>query len=379
MNDITGYLTKTNNSPYWQMIIKADGKEHWKTTKETKKFLAKQKMNEELTKLRLNRAAGVIPKDIVLTEYVKNWINTITVKQTTQEHYSSIINNHIIGYKDFSILKLDEIKPSHIRAFIKHLKEKPTAKGTPLSDKSIKNIFGVLSKSLEDAYLDDLIISNPCRKVKVAVPQVKEQPILTLEQMKQLLTFVKNTEYELIIHILCYGAMRRGEILALKFSDVNYEQGYVYITENRTRFKKEVVGTPKTPNSVRKIYLPELIINEIKAEKKRHEELEQLLGDEYIKNDYIFKSNFGQPYSVNAFTRKVKAILKKSGVPNLSPHRLRATAATLMLNSDEDISISDISALLGHSNVLITQKYYARYLDSSRVNTMRKMQRLLDV
>ena len=86
----------------------------------------------------------------------------------------------------------------------------------------------------------------------------------------------------------------------------------------------------------------------------------------------MFKTEYGKPYSVGRFTKVVRELTKKAGVTVISPHRLRATLATIMLNNeDNEFSLSDISRLLGHKNTLVTQQYYAIY-DTKKLKSVAK-------
>ena len=377
-NKITGYLSKTGKSPYYQMIISINGKEQQKTTKRKKKCEAKEVLAETLNKLQKQYAAGVAePSKELLFDYIDRWVETIDVKATTRDSYRIYIKNHVKRFCKLNI-HISEIRPTLVREYIRFLRNQKTNKGTLLKPKTIKSAYCILSQCLECAYRDEDIVSNPCKKTTCPKADITEQPVLAESEFKHLIEFVKGTDDALIIHLFCFGAIRRGEAAGLKFSDFDYDECSCRITRSRTKITKEYEAEPKTKDSIRTIYYPKFVIEELKQEQEKHRKLKELLGDEYSDNDYVLKTEFGKPYAVGRITKKVKKILPKAGLPPLSPHRLRSSVATVMLNSEgNEFSLSDISKLLGHSNTLITQAYYARYQQESRKRTAKRLEELV--
>ena len=368
-------IFRTKKSPYYQVELRHNGKVLQRTTKKKLKkdaIIVAEEFKKEFEK-KLN--TGVNPSDTLLFDYMDSWIKEVDVKETTRENYAGIIKNHIKEFTELNV-PLASITPSLIRQFVQFLKNYTVKSGYRegefLAPISVRKAFALLSQILNTAFIDEKIYSNPCKKVKCPKADRHVLPVLSEEEFKSLLDFAANTKYALMIYIFCFGAIRRGEAAALRYSDFNRTDHSCTITKSRTKVNIEYESTTKTETSKRIIFYPDIVFEELEKEKKRQEEYKEKYGSEYQDNDYVFKTEYGKPYSVGRFTKVVRELTKKAGVTVVSPHRLRATLATVMLNNeDNEFSLSDISRLLGHKNTLVTQQYYAIY-DTKKLKSVAK-------
>ena len=377
---VTVRIFRTKKSPYYQMEIRCDGKVIQRTTKKKLKKDADAVAEEARREYEKMYMTGVNPSDMLLFDYIDSWIKEVDVRDTTREHYQDAIKNHI---KEFTALNvpLSRITPSLIRQFIQFLKHKTSKsgsrKGQLLAPKTVKNSYCLLSQILNTAFMDELIYANPCKKVKCPKDNRPVLPILSEEEFLKLIAYASKTKYALMFYILFFSGIRRGEVAALRYSDFNEVDRSCTISKSRTKLHTEYESEPKTENSKRILYFPKCVFDELEKEKERQREYKEKYKDKYQDNDYVFKTEYGKPYAVGRFSKIVERISKEAGVTVVSPHRLRASIATIMLNNDNnEFSLSDISKLLGHADTLITQKAYAIYSTKKLKSVAEKLELL---
>ncbi len=165
--------------------------------------------------------------------------------------------------------------------------------------------------------------------------------------------------YPFLVMALFTG-MRRGEMMALEWSNVKFEEGLLIVNKNRTGTKSAVtkkITTPKSESSNRRIPIHPALIEVLKAEKARQDDLKKYMGKSYPGGDFVVLSTDMKPYSnLSAINRVVNRLIKGAGLPHTTIHGLRHAVATVL--DDQGTSIRDISVLLGHKSVQTTEKIY---------------------
>ncbi len=294
----------------------------------------------------------VIPTDVSFHRYLEEWVATTEVRETTRKNYRSYLNQHILPYFKKLNIKLQNVRPSTLRTYYDYCKN--TKK---LSAKTIRNQQGVLSKALHDAFYDDLIPTNPHTKVKFIRVEAPMIETLTEEEYKIFLDEAKSHHLYLAIMLLCETAIRRSELLGIEWKNVDLESGEIKICATRTSVSKENVEySTKTHSSNRTMYIDENLIALLKQEKAKQEEHRNMFGADYIKNDLVIKYPDGRPYSDTQVTRQIGNLTEKLFGKRITPHRLRHTVASIMV--DNNIPIYNVSKFLGHSGTQITEKTY---------------------
>ena len=193
---------------------------------------------------------------------------------------------------------------------------------------------------------------------------------------KQFLLFAKENSWYLEILLALFCGLRKGEILGLKFNDFNTEDETVTIKRQLAAnpiiphasgskiTKYELTERPpKTPNSLRKLKIPKVIIDELVRRKERIENNKAKYKDKYNDFNYISCQENGSPHSMSAFNTALNKLCKKASLPAISVHGLRHMYATILI--ENGASLSKISALLGHSSINTTFEYYCDISDES--------------
>ncbi len=228
----SGHIRKREykNGHSWQIIIEADidpltGKRNriYKTVKGTKKQ-AEKVMVQMLSEM--NQGIFIHESTKTLEQFLLEWLDTYikpTKSPTTTKRYVEQVEKYIIpalGKK-----KLQDLKSMDIQKFYNALAEKSPLSDKPLSPKSIKNIHMNFLGALGQAVKMDLIKKNPAKHVEVPKTKKYQAEVYTLEEVQILLENVIDTNKEVPIALLVGLGLRRGEVLALRWQDVDLEKG----------------------------------------------------------------------------------------------------------------------------------------------------------
>lgn len=276
-------------------------------------------------------------------------------KHTTIEFYRHIINK-ISKYFNDSILQ--KITALQIQEYIIYLRTiYRTKQGKPLSDKTIRHHYCVLTLIFGFAIEQELIIKNPMDKVECPKLAKKKVEAFSQEQAEVFFSLLPkcSIDFRCMLYLFITTGLRRGELLGLQWGDIDFDNLTIEIKRNITYTKRNgiVVDTPKTENSNRIIPLLSVVAKLLKQYKKECHLFNKT-------NSFVFPSDKGDtiPKDPNAITRKVKNFMKRNDLPDLSPHDLRHSCATLLLNNGADIK--SVQEILGHSNASTTLNFYVK-------------------
>lgn len=353
---------------YYYAVFRYNGKQIWKSTgvKITGSKKEAKRIKDEIIRSYEN---GVNPScDMLLTDYLESWIKRVelSLKPSTHEDYEKRVYGKLIPYFKPLKLKLSDIKPSTVTDYLNYLSIEGRSDGKGgLTKKSVGNIKIVLSAALEDAVTNKILKENPVAASKMPAFEneiEKEVNVFTAEEVHKLLKYAKETESHIypFLMMIVFTGMRKGEVMALKWSDINFDEDIVSITKNRTGTKVKVaqkITTPKSEASNRKIPLHPLLIDVLKEEKEKHEKFKKVMGNCYEGQDFIVLNSNMKPYlNLTAINRVVNTLTEGAGLPHTTVHGLRHAVATVL--DEQGTNIRDISVLLGHSSVYTTEKIY---------------------
>ncbi|MCM1270244.1 MAG: site-specific integrase [Ruminococcus flavefaciens] len=338
----------------------------WKGGYKTKKE-AEADLKIYQAKAELNQ---IIPTNSLTVEkYICKWfdLHKKMLEPNTINGYYTNIHKHIIP--SIGKIKLKDLKPTTLEQFYISLMEE---KG--LSAKTVKYIHNVLKTSLKSAVDDRLLDTNVCLKAKTPkVPKFKGE-LLSKEQLKTLFEALNGDRYETEIKLAATLGLRRGEVLGLKFSDLNTEkhtlhiQRQVSITRDNTKDKHESyygLKSLKSESSNRVLYISEDIEDLILRKQIYNNAQKENLGTEYHDYGLICCSDNGEPMSPQTLYHAFKRIIKICGFPNsVRFHDLRHSYATLCI--DLNVPIKVISQALGHSSTAVTDEVYADSIEAKK-------------
>ncbi len=344
-------------------ITLEDGKRkvfYGKTQKEVQ-----HKVNEALYEQQ--RGMLAISSDTTVQEYMEHWLEEIhkpLVKLGTYKNYQDLLRNYIIpGLGKF---KLQNLTPQQVQAFYSgKMKE-------GLSPKTINNIHGVLHKALGNAVKWNIVPRNVCDAVTPPRVARKEKTVLSMEQARDLLKQIKNHRMEALLTLAVVTGMREGELLALRWQDIDFVGCSLQI-KRAVRYIKgygHVESEPKTVKSRRKIMLPLFVVEILLRHKAQQEEQQRMIGEAWTERDLVFTAVDGDYLALTTLRRAFNKVLKQAGLPHMRFHDLRHSAATILLSRGTHPKV--VQEILGHSQISITLDIYSHVLPAMQEDVMKR-------
>lgn len=251
--------------------------------------------------------------------------------------------------------------------------------GQCLSENTIMNYHRLLSAMLDTAVKWQLIVSNPCKRVQP--PKVTRVQALALdkEQSVHLLELLDEqpSKYRVAITVLLFTGMRRGELLALNWSDIDFEGGTISISKNLsyTSERGTFIDSPKNDSSNRVIAIPATIIECLRQYRMEQRKEFMRAGAGWSDEKMVFSSPTGQVLHPDALTAWFSNFIAKTDLPPIHLHSLRHTCATLNLSNG--IAPNAVAGQLGHATPATTMKIYAHAIQSEQARAADALDTLL--
>ena len=257
---------------------------------------------------------------------------------------------------------LQEISPIDIQKYFVYLRTEHKSKlGKPLSPKTLRHQYVTLNVIFEYAEKQEMIQKNPMDKVDAPKREKKPVDALTQEQAAQFFRCLSicPLDFHCILQLLITTGIRRGECMGLQWGDIDEKACTIKIERNVTYTPENgvMVSTPKTANSVRTIPIMPSTLQLLQQWK---EQTEREHPNTILKSAFLFPkgNNVFAARDPNSVTRRVKRFMKNNGFPDLSPHDLRHSCATLLLSQGADIK--SVQEILGHADASTTLNFYVK-------------------
>ena len=290
----------------------------------------------------------------------------IKVRPSSHQTYRGYIDNHI--KPNIGDIPLGKLSSLHLQKLYKKLLaggrvERIEAKSQPkgLSAKTVRNINQVISSAMDFAKDQKLISSNPTDGCALPKPEHKEMKTLPVEQLTSFLREAKESGVFELYYIELATGLRRGELLGLKWEDIDLAQGSLRVQRQIARINGEVIEAPlKTKNAFLTLPLSADAVGVLQEQRKKS-------GN----SPYVFPSPTGGPISPDSVLHMLHRVLKRAGLSKVRFHDLRHTFATLALQNGVDIKT--VSGMLGHYSAGFTLDTYTHVTTSAKkeaANTM---------
>lgn len=335
-----GSIVKRPSGNY-AIIYYVDGEQKWKTIGPRKKD-AEKALSDIIT--RINTGQYQELKEIRFSEFTEKWLKDYAeprVKASTLRFYSDIVALHL--KPRFGKYKLISITPHLIEEYLsdKH-------KESRLSSTSIGYHLRVLKTILKRAIIWGYLKNNPAQHIEKPRVEKKEMDFLNVEEIR---LFLENVELEYYPHFLTavFTGMRRGELLALKWSDVNWATNQIHVRRSLVLGK---IDEPKSRAAIRAIIMPPLLVKVLKKHKLSCTPSEQ---------DFIFPNREGKILDAgNLIKRHLLPALRRAGLRRITFHSLRHSYASLLIAQGENLKY--IQSALGHSSAQVTLDRYGHLM-----------------
>ena len=310
---------------------------------------------------------------LTLSSWLHEWsegpLEISTRKESTKDGYRYMVRhvlNHPVAQKE-----LRKILPTHIQGFLAELRK------TSLSSSTVHHVYATMKVAFNDAVSNRQIGRNPFDSVTPPPREKRQSNFLTREQTRELVNAARENRYYVAVKLLAETGLRRGEALALRWTDLDFEKQTLWVRGTLSRTDKGLcITSPKTQASVRQIHLPSHLVELLRSHQlAQNNEIVQA-GNKYVQKGFVFATRTGEPVDPRNLQRSVQTACKKAGLPIVSPHTLRHSAATMMLEAG--IPIHVVSRQLGHSSINITVDIYGHVSDTGAKEAMETLGRLLN-
>jgi integrase len=305
-------------------------------------------------------------KNRTFRDFTRNWFKgKVKIKPATLISYGGIIENHLIPY--FGDAKLANITRANIRDFVKAKEDEQRP-----SPKTIHNILLLLHQILADAQVEGILIRNPFLKIERPRIEKEEMDFLKTEEIPVLLEKCDALNYPWIYTAIFTG-MRRGELLSLKWEDIDWHSGKIHVRRNLYRGNFQ---TPKSKRSKRAIDMGPRLAQVLKTHRAKQNEIRLKAGSEWVDNDLIFCQKNGTPLDpYNQNHRAFKPILKKAGIRQIRIHDLRHTFASILIAAGHNPKY--IQNQMGHASISITMDLYGHLMPEVHKGAAEKSESLV--
>ena len=327
------------------------------------------------------RAGLPVPTDrLTVAEYLDDWLTGAnrSLRPSTASTYERHIRLHILP--TLGRLPIARLRPEHLDRLYAGL----LAKG--LSRTSVQHIHAILRRSLSQATRRGVIARNPTDLVDPPGRDHPEMQVLSIDQARALLATARtgrHAELEALYVLALTTGMRRGELIALRWADVDVVKRTLTVTGTLQRVKHSD-GTstleraqPKTKTSMRQIPLTAAAVNALKRHAQRQGQQRAVAGSEWTDTGLVFTNERGGAVEPrNLLSRSFAPLLSEAGIPHVRFHDLRHTAATLM--AAQGVHTKVVSEMLGHASVGITLDLYSHVTPSMAQQAVTAMENLFD-
>ena len=353
-----------------------------------KEFYAptRKEVINKLNEYKMQMALGSISSDnkITLEQWFFTWLfdyRKKDLKAKSFERYEGLYRNYIKD-SDLGKIKLKDLRVTHLQVYYNNLLE------NGISLPTVIQINTKLKTCLGEAEKQEYIRRNYC--TMVTLPKYKKEKkleVLTLEQQQEFINAIKSHDLEVLFLVALSTGLRIGELLGLKWSDINFDDAYLSVNRtlqrtysidnNGNRKLKVIEQSPKTSNSIRTVPIPKPILSKLKQLKIVQNQYKLKSDGCYLDKSYVFCNEFGAPIDDKRPGRNLSSILKKLNIEPIKFHGLRKTYATRLF--ENDVPPKTVQELLGHSSIDITMDIYTQVMEHKKVEAVEKLDTIFTI
>ncbi len=379
LKEVKGSITKNKKTGKWDFVFNCGFNPTSGKRKQIRRraFETKRLAMEAMTRLQ----AELLEKEfidlskITYLSFMEEWFEerkNLLQKSTFETHFI-YYKNHIkpkLGH-----FKIQQIYPLHIQKFINDL-----IRENKYSEHTIILVYRIVHASFKKAKIIKLIKDNPA--IGITLPKIrrKEMNLWTLEQVNDFLRKSKKvkrlTRCYIGFLLAIFTGMRQGEILGLRWKDINDEKQTIFIRQTLTQ-DAELKNGAKNTSSVRSIHIPDSLFLALKTHRKTIIEEKLQLGQEYNDFDLVLCTKNGKPIIPRNFRKEFYNLSEKVNLPKIRFHDLRHTHATILIQ--QNVNVKLISERLGHSEIGTTLDTYSHVLPNMQKSVSEELNKIIQM
>ncbi len=302
------------------------------------------------------RGLAVVNDRRSVEEFLQQWLAEVvapTTRPRTIGTYRSIVEQHLVPA--LGHIPLNRLRPAHVQRLVAAV----VAAGK--SPRTCEIIWSTLRRALKIAVRWGLVAVNPCDGVTPPRPRQREVTVLSVEEIQRLLALATHAHHGVAFVLALTTGMRRGEIAALKWSDIDLEAATLRVRANLQRIGGSLVeGEPKSERSRRTIRLSQVTFKALQAHRVRQAEARLRAGERWQDVGYVVSTDLGGPVDPRNLLRDWYALLDAAGIERRPLHVARHSAASLMLS--RGVPLKTVQETLGHSTARLTIDLYGHLM-----------------
>lgn len=335
----------------------------YKTVRCSKKE-AKAIMRQMIADMERGIAIRKSPKKVA--EWLDEWMDLYlpNIAETTRVGYKTKIKNYI--KPALGDIFLQSLRPAHVQKMVNDM----VARG--LSPKNIRDTYNNINAAMKKAVILRMIPYNPCEGV--VLPKLKryKAQVYDVKMIHHLLDVAKDTDMYLPILLCVTAGLRRGELLALRWSNVDFKNNLIQIRSNMVRGEKEaIIKAPKSEAGVRDICLGDEVMDILKQERRKYMSDCFSYGVGFQNLDFVVRQEDGSPFLPDSMSKKWRRFLEEHKLPSIRFHDLRHSNATALIQAGVNPRV--VQQRLGHSDVNITLNTYTHVLPEMDMDAAQKL------
>jgi integrase len=289
---------------------------------------------------------------LTVERFFETWLNgkELSRRYGTVDNYRKTLNSYVLP--KIGKMRLQEIGPTQIKQLYSLLKEEGK------SARSVQAVHVVLHCALKQAVREGLIGRNPVDAVDRPRVEQAELQILNEDQARQFLIAASGSPFETIFYLALTTGMRKGELLGLKWADLDRGKGTLHIQRQlqQVGWGGSTLVPPKTKSGRRKIKLGPSTLAQLEAHRERQELLKAAAGNQWQENDLMFTTRIGTFADQSKLSKEFKRILKEAQLPSIRFHDLRHTSISFLL--EMGLPVNTVQHRAGHSKASVTVDIY---------------------
>lgn len=299
------------------------------------------------------------PKRLLLSAYLDRWLDHMKtrVRPMTWNGYEGLIRRNVKPL--IGSVPLGKVRPAHVQAVIDAMIKKGLAARTTVQ------CYRALHQAFKQARRWQLVPTNPAEAVS---PPRASRPTIQIpgsQDLRSLISAAKGTREETAIILLVATGLRRGELLGLRWPDINLPQARININhalQRSQRGRELILVEPKTDRARRTVGLPTFAVEALRRHRKEQGERRLLVGEAWHDHGFVIERGDGTPIDPDTFSHTFRRIAKMAGLEGVRLHDVRHGYATALLAAGVHPKIA--SEALGHSSVAFTLDTYSHVVPS---------------
>lgn len=299
----------------------------------------------------------VVSEPLTVESYLREWLTgKQSLRESTRSSYRLHLDRYLVPY--LGHLPVTELRAQHIERMYREIAAIERPNGQPLSVTTLRRIHATLTSAMNTAVRRGLLPLNPAATVELPPTRRPRVTTWSAEELGRFLTATQQDRLHLVYLLLGLVGLRRGEVVALRWTDVDLNAGFLRVEQSAVKVAgRSLLGPPKSASGSRAVALDDETCRRLQWHACR-QRLELLRQDGQIRtSELVFTTPQGDPLDPSYVSRHFDRLIARHELKRIRLHDLRHTSASIGLASGE--SLLEVSRRLGHSSITITADIYS--------------------